>query len=68
MWSQGQKINIMKFVIKKTTNGKHWYFTLVARNGEKLVRSEMHESKQACKKGIKAVRKALFARVQDLTI
>ena len=60
----------MKFVIKKTKNNKYYYFLLKARNGKIIATSSLvqYETKQACKKGIFAVRKSLFAPVQDLTI
>jgi uncharacterized protein YegP (UPF0339 family) len=58
----------MKFVIKKSKNGRYWYFILKARNSEIVATSEMYNSKQAAKKGINAVRKSLFAGVEDLTI
>ena len=57
----------MKFVIRKSKNEK-FYFVLKARNGEVIAVSEMYESKQGCKKGIRAVRKMLFAPVVDETL
>jgi len=60
----------MKFIIKKTKSGKYWYFILKARNGNILVTSAVnqYETKQACKKGVNAVRKSMFAKVIDLSI
>lgn len=57
----------MNFVIKKSKNDK-FYFILKARNGEVVAVSEMYESKQGCKKGIRAVKKMMFAPVVDETI
>ena len=56
----------MKYEIVMSKN-KKFYFVLKARNGEVVATSEMYNSKQACKKGIIAVRKSLFAPVIDLT-
>jgi len=56
----------MKYEIVMSKN-KKFYFVLKARNGEVVATSEMYNSKQACKKGINAVRKSLFAPVIDLT-
>ena len=44
-----------------------YYFVLCAGNGEIICTSEMYESKQACKKGIRAVKKSIFAGVKDET-
>ena len=57
----------MKYQIKKAVNNK-FYFVLKAKNGETVATSEMYESKQACKKGIWAVKKSLFAPTVDLTL
>ena len=58
----------MKFELKKTKSGFYFYFTLHARNGKVVATSEMYESKQACKKGIRSVRlTAPFASVKDFT-
>lgn len=46
-----------KFVIQKSKDGKS-YFNLKAGNGEVIATSEMYESKNACYKGIDAVRSA----------
>lgn len=57
----------MTFIIDKSKNGQ-WYFVLKGRNGETIVTSETYTSKQACKKGITAVKKSLFATTIDLTL
>lgn len=57
----------MKFEINKSINNK-FYFILKARNGEKLLTSEMYDTKQACRKGISVVKRSWFASVIDLTI
>lgn len=56
----------MKFEIRKSVNGK-FYFVFKARNGKTIATSEMYESKQACRKGIKSIRKGMFAKTVDLT-
>jgi len=57
----------MRFVIQSSKDGQ-FYFVLKARNGEVIATSEMYKSKQACKNGLKAVRRiALFASIVDLT-
>ena len=57
----------MKFEIHVSKNNQ-FYFILVARNGEVVATSETYSTKQMCKKGISAVRKALFALTYDMTI
>jgi hypothetical protein len=57
----------MKFEIHVSKN-QQYYFILIARNGEVIATSEMYRSKQMCRKGITAVRKALFALTYDMTI
>lgn len=45
-----------------------FYFVLVSTNGEPIAHSEMYTTKQAAKKGIKAVRKhASDAEIDDKT-
>lgn len=56
----------MKFEIKPSATGQ-FYFVLKAGNGEIIATSEMYTTKQACRKGISAVKKSLFATVIDLT-
>jgi uncharacterized protein len=56
----------MKFVIRLSKNTK-FYFVLKARNGEVIAVSEMYESKQGCRKGIRAIRKMLFSPLIDET-
>ena len=56
----------MKFEIKPSSSGE-FYFTLKAANGEVIATSEMYTTKPACRKGINAVKKSLFATVIDLT-
>lgn len=45
-----------KFELKKSTNGK-FFFSLKAGNGEKILGSEMYETKPACENGIESVKK-----------
>ena len=45
-----------KFELKKSTNGK-FFFALKAGNGEKILGSEMYETKPACENGIASVKK-----------
>jgi len=56
-----------KFEIKLSTNHQY-FFVLKASNGEKIATSEIYKTKQACKKGIAAVKKCLFAKTIDSTI
>ena len=53
--------------LKKSKMQPYFYFNLVANNGEIIATSEMHGTKQACIKGITAVRKCIFAKVIDKT-
>jgi uncharacterized protein len=45
-----------KFELKKSTNGK-FFFNLKAGNGEKILKSEMYETKAAAENGIASVQK-----------
>jgi uncharacterized protein len=46
---------------------KQYYFVLKARNGQIIATSETYTTKQACKKGIKSVRRnAIIASIVDL--
>lgn len=57
----------MKFEILKA-KGKQFYFVFKATNGEVLLTSETYKSKQACKDGIKLIkRNSIFAKTIDLT-
>ena len=44
----------------------HFYFTLVAPNGEVILTSEMYASKQMALKGIKSVQSNANAQILDL--
>lgn len=55
------------FKIKLSQDDEH-YFVLQAANGQVIATSEMYESKQACKKGIRSVKRSIFAGVKDETI
>jgi uncharacterized protein len=44
-----------KFALKKSKNDK-FYFSLVASNGQKILASEMYESKASALKGIESVK------------
>lgn len=54
----------MKFIIHKSED-MQFYFVLKAGNGECIATSETYVTKQACKKGIRAVKKCLFAYTVD---
>ena len=56
-----------KFVIKKAENGQ-LYWNLIANNNEVIAVSETYKTKQACKKGIEAVKAvAATATIEDQT-
>ena len=58
----------MKFEIRKASNGQY-YFVLKARNGEIIATSETYKTKEACKKGIRSVKKTgVLTKVIDTTI
>ena len=65
---QIKKTNAMKFEIRIASNRIQWYFVLIARNGKTLCTSEMYNSKQAARKGIRAVKLSLVAPVYDMSI
>jgi uncharacterized protein YegP (UPF0339 family) len=46
----------MKFEVFKGKNGQ-FYFSLFAKNGQKILASEGYSSKDSCMKGIESVRK-----------
>lgn len=55
------------FAIWKSSNGQY-YFHLKAKNGEKIVQSELYTTKAAAQKGIDAViRNAAEALTIDMT-
>jgi len=58
----------MKFEIMIASNRTQYYWVLIAKNGEVLCTSEMYNSKQSAMKGIRAVRKCLFAPVYDMSV
>jgi uncharacterized protein len=45
-----------KFELKKSKNGK-FFFSLMAGNGQKILQSEMYESKASAANGIESVKK-----------
>lgn len=56
--------------IRRTKNGKEFYFTVHARNGKVLVTSETYRRKRNLNNGIGALEEVMFyngARVIDLT-
>lgn len=57
-----------KFEIRIATNRTQWYWVYIAKNGEVLCTSEMLESKQAARKGIRSAKLCVFAPVNDMTI
>ncbi len=57
-----------KFEILKTSDGKEFYWHFKSANGEKVAVSQTYTTKQACQKGIDAIKSdAKDALVQDLT-
>lgn len=44
------------FEITKSTNGQ-FHFNLTARNGEKILHSELYTTKSNCEKGVESVKK-----------
>jgi uncharacterized protein YegP (UPF0339 family) len=56
----------MKFEIHKSKD-RQFYFILKARNGQVIATSETYKTKESCKKGIKSIRRNVFARIFDLT-
>ena len=57
----------MKYQILKSKNNQ-FYFVLKATNGEIIATSETYLTKQSCKKGISAIKWAVFAPIYDLTL
>lgn len=53
--------------LQKTKTGNEFYFTLRAPNGETILTSEMYESKQAAKNGIKSIRANAMGEIKDIT-
>jgi len=57
-----------KFEILKTSDGKEFYWHFKSANGEKVAVSQTYTTKQACQKGIDAIKSdAKSATIQDLT-
>lgn len=54
----------MKYEIRLSKT-KRFYFVLKAKNGEIVVTSELYSSKQMCLKGISAVKRSFFARIEE---
>lgn len=58
-----------KFEIRIASNRIQWYFVLTSKNGEPLLTSEMYNTKQACRKGIRSVKwNALVAATEDKSV
>ncbi len=58
-----------KFEIRIASSRIQWYFVLLAKNGEIICHSEMYNTKQACRKGIRSVKwNALVAATEDKSI
>lgn len=56
-----------KWYLKRSQDGQY-YFTLSAPNGETILTSEMYDSKQGAKNGIKSIQaNAVQAEIKDLT-
>lgn len=58
----------MKFEIRIARNRKQYYWVLIAGNGETLSTSEMYETKQSARKGVRAARLCVVSPVYDMTI
>jgi len=56
----------MYFTLWKSERDNQWYFILVAKNGETIAQSEGYTRKENALKGIKAVKRCLFAKVREL--
>ncbi len=57
-----------KFEILKTSDGKEFYWHFKSANGETVAVSQTYKTKQACQKGIDAIKSdAKKAAIQDLT-
>ena len=57
-----------KFEILKTADGKEFFRHFKSANGEKVAVSQTYKTKQACQKGIDAIKSdAKNAVIQDLT-
>ena len=57
-----------KFEILKTADGKEFYWHFKSANGEKVAVSQTYKTKQACQKGIDAIKSdAKNAVIQDVT-
>jgi uncharacterized protein YegP (UPF0339 family) len=52
----------MKYQIKKSKDNQ-FFFVLIARNGEIVATSETYQTQQGALKGIRAVKRSLFAPV-----
>jgi hypothetical protein len=59
---------VAKFEILKTSDGKEFYWHFKSANGEKVAVSQTYTTKQACQRGIDAIKSdAKNAEVLDLT-
>ena len=57
------------YEIKIASNRKQWYFVLRAGNGEVIATSELYNTKQALRKGIRSMRfNAAIAYIEDKTV
>jgi uncharacterized protein YegP (UPF0339 family) len=54
-----------RFKLWKSEKDGQWYWSLVANNNEVIAQSEGYRRKESALKGIRAVRKAVFARVVE---
>ena len=58
-----------KFEIRIATNRRQYYFVLLSKNGKIVATSEMYDTKQACRKGIRAVKwNSLIAATEDKSL
>ena len=57
----------MKFEIRIAKNRVQWYWVLIAKNGKVLCTSEMYNSKQSARTGIRSAKLCLLAPVYDVS-
>jgi uncharacterized protein YegP (UPF0339 family) len=56
----------MYFKLWRSTSDHQWYFSLFAKNHEIIASSEGYESRQGALKGVRAVRRACFAKLREV--
>lgn len=60
-------MQIMKYEIRKSSNGK-FYWVFIARNGEVVCTSQLLKTKQAARKGLRSNKRSRFAPIIDKTL